>query len=145
MVVTNVMNMGSRTELHTLLRSPVNQAIHISLQLWSVPSEFYPVISSSVYRNNGSDNLHWQQALRLDAKTAVGKIGDFPTFFLVASLQTEWMVIVVCQLLYPCGKRPLYPSESGMLVFVSNNNSRPCHLQLNMNYFLLVSVLICEN
>jgi hypothetical protein len=115
------MNIGSRAELHTLLRSPVNQAICISLQLfWSVRSEFHPVISCYVHRNMGSDNLHWQQTLRLEAKTAVGRIGKFPTFFLAASLLTEWLVIVVCQLLYPCGKRPLYPSHSGMLVFVSN-------------------------
>jgi len=87
MVVGNIMNMGSRAELHTLLRSPVNQAIHISLQvLWSVPSEFHPVISYSVYRNNGSDNLPWQQALRLEAKTAVATKGELPTFFLAASL-----------------------------------------------------------
>ena len=53
------MNMGSRAELRTLLRSPVNQAIHISLQLfWSVSSEFHPVISYSVYRTMGSNNLH---------------------------------------------------------------------------------------
>jgi len=87
MVVGNVMDMGSRAELHTLLRSPVNQALHISHQvLWSVPSEFHPVINYSVYTNNGSDNLPWQQALRLEAKTAVGRKGELPTSFLVASL-----------------------------------------------------------
>jgi len=81
------MNMGSRAELYTLLRGPLNQAIHFSLQLlWSVPSEFHPVISYFVCRNIGSDNLHWQQALRLEAKIAVGRTGVFPTFFLAASL-----------------------------------------------------------
>ena len=67
--------------------TPANQAINISLQLlWSVLSEFHTVISYSVYRNNSSDNLHWQQAVRLEAKTAVGRKGEFPTFFLAASL-----------------------------------------------------------
>jgi hypothetical protein len=53
----------------------MNQAFHISLQLlWSLSSEFHPAISHSVYRNIGSDNLHWQQALGLEAKIAVGSL-----------------------------------------------------------------------
>jgi len=34
------------------------------------------------------------------------------------------VVIVISQLLYPWGKRPLYPSDSSMLAFVSNGTIR---------------------